>query len=84
MIRRLFYLALGAYAGAWATRRLQALKPDHLARRAADRAVGLAAGARQFADEARRLSAGRESELRARYGLDDFEVIHHHDVKDGR
>ncbi|GAA3833323.1 hypothetical protein GCM10022226_63360 [Sphaerisporangium flaviroseum] len=83
MIRRLFYMALGAYIAVWVMRKLQALKPDHVARRAGERAMGLAAEARLFAEEVRRLSAGRESELRARYGLDSVHDINH-DVKDGR
>ncbi|WP_248960084.1 DUF6167 family protein [Sphaerisporangium perillae] len=83
MIRRLFYMALGAYIAVWVMRKLQALKPDHIARRAADRAVGLAGEARLFADEVRRLSAGRETELRARFGLDTLKETHY-DVKDGR
>ncbi|MEV7971259.1 DUF6167 family protein [Sphaerisporangium sp. NPDC088356] len=84
MIRRLFYMALGAYIAVWVMRKLQALKPDHVARRAADRATSLAAEARLFADEVRRLSAGREIELRERFGLDSVRETHHNDVKDGR
>ncbi|GII80852.1 hypothetical protein Sru01_58340 [Sphaerisporangium rufum] len=96
MIRRLFYLGLGAYLGVWTMRRLQALRPDHVARRTADRALELASGARLFADEVRRLSAGRETELRARFALGSVdgvdgtrgargvESIHHDDEKDGR
>ncbi|WP_405147637.1 hypothetical protein OG589_08335 [Sphaerisporangium sp. NBC_01403] len=83
MIRRLFYMALGAYIAVWVMRKLQALKPDHVARRAADRAAGLAAEARLFAGEVRRLSAGRETELRERFGFESVREIHH-DVKDGR
>ncbi|GGK87071.1 hypothetical protein Sme01_48290 [Sphaerisporangium melleum] len=84
MIRRLFYMALGAYIAVWTMRKLQALKPDHVARRTADRALDLAAEARSFAGEVRRLSAGRETELRARFGLDSVETTHPDDVKDGR
>ncbi|MFC4585094.1 hypothetical protein [Sphaerisporangium corydalis] len=83
MIRRLFYMALGAYIALWVSRRLQALKPDHVARRVAGRASYAAAEARVFATEVRRLAAGREHELRALYGLDSVREIHH-DVKDGR
>jgi hypothetical protein len=82
VIRRLFYMALGAYIAVWVMRKLQSLKPDHVARRAADRTRGLAAEARLFAGEVRRLSAGRESELRERFGIDTVEQTH--DVKDGR
>ncbi|GAA0381910.1 hypothetical protein Acor_52860 [Acrocarpospora corrugata] len=63
MIRRLFYLALGAYLATWVQRRLRALKPDHVARRAADQVRGLAADIREQA-------LYRETELRAQYGLD--------------
>jgi hypothetical protein len=84
VIRRLFYLALGAYAGIWAMRKLQALKPDHLARRTAGRAADLLAEARGFAGDVRRLSAARETELHARLGLDTVEPPHHYDEKDGR
>ncbi|MFC6084800.1 hypothetical protein [Sphaerisporangium aureirubrum] len=84
MIRRLFYFALGAYAGVWAMRKLQALKPDHIARRTAGRAAGLLAEARGFTGDVRRLSAARETELHARLGLDTVGHIHHHDEKDGR
>jgi hypothetical protein len=83
VIRRLFYMALGAYIAVWVMRKLQALKPDHVARRAADQVTDLLDEARLFAGEVRRLSAGRESELRARFGVDSFRETHHH-VKDGR
>ncbi|MGW4643533.1 hypothetical protein ACWEN6_33795 [Sphaerisporangium sp. NPDC004334] len=84
MIRRLFYMALGAYIAVWVMRKLQALKPDHVARRTADRAMGLAEEARLLAGDVRRLAAGRETELRARFGIDSVEQIHVNDVKDGR
>lgn len=91
MIRRLFYMALGACVAVWVMRKLQALKPEHVARRVAGRASGLADEARLFAGDVRRLSAGRETELRSRFGLDSLEEVtqatyhpHHHDVKDGR
>ncbi|MFC4533462.1 hypothetical protein [Sphaerisporangium dianthi] len=84
MIRRLFYMALGAYIAVWVMRKLQTLKPDHLARRTAGHAMDLAAEARLFAAEVRHLSAGRETELRARFGIDSVEETHDNDVKDGR
>ncbi|MEO3809153.1 hypothetical protein ABGB17_09155 [Sphaerisporangium sp. B11E5] len=86
MIRRLFWFALGAYAAVWVMRKLQALKPDHIARRTAGHAAGLLAEARGFAGEVRRLSAARETELRARLGPDTVAVSarNHHDEKDGR
>ncbi|MEZ0077323.1 hypothetical protein [Planotetraspora sp. GP83] len=97
MIRRLFYMALGAYLAVWTMRKLQSLRPDHVARRAADRAVTLADQLRDFAEDVRRLSASRETELRAGLGLGSVErtsleqtsldrttLSRHDDVKDGR
>ncbi|GIH22945.1 hypothetical protein Aph01nite_12550 [Acrocarpospora phusangensis] len=80
MIRRLFYMALGAYLATWAQRRLRALKPDHLARRAADQVRG-------FADDVRDQASHRETELRARFGLDTVSSTQTHlppNVRDGR
>lgn len=73
MIRRLFYLALGAFIALWAVRKLQTMRPDHVARRAVDRAAFLLAEVRAFADEALEAAAKRETELRAEYGLDTVE-----------
>ncbi|MDF5751983.1 hypothetical protein [Spongiactinospora sp. TRM90649] len=86
MIRRLFYISLGAFAAVWVMRRLRALQPDHLANRAVGRMTGLLAGVREFADEALEAAAKRESELRAEYGLDTFDgnITTNHYVKDGR
>ncbi|WP_214416817.1 hypothetical protein [Sphaerisporangium fuscum] len=84
MIRRLFYMAIGAYIALWVLRKLQTLKPDHVARRAADRATGLLGDARLFAGEVRRLAAGRETELRERFGIDSVKETHRNDEKDGR
>jgi len=70
VIRRLFYLSLGAFLALWAVRKLQAMRPDHVARRAADGAVDLLGELRAFAGEALELAAKRETELRAEYGLD--------------
>ncbi|GLW06357.1 hypothetical protein Misp01_14870 [Microtetraspora sp. NBRC 13810] len=70
MIRRLFYLSLGAFAAVWVMRKLQTLHPDHVARRAADGASGLVARLRFFTGEALEAAAKREAELRAEYGLD--------------
>ncbi|GIH70776.1 hypothetical protein [Sphaerimonospora thailandensis] len=69
MIRRLFYMALGACLAVWVMRKLQSLRPEHVARRAAGRAVTLADRLREFAGEVRRHAASRESELRAELGL---------------
>lgn len=87
MIRRLFYMALGAYLAIWTLRKLAALRPDHVARRAAGRAVSLVGQLGDFADDVRELSASRETELRAQLVLGTVDgTIHknHHDVKDGR
>ncbi|WP_433500904.1 hypothetical protein ACQP1K_11710 [Sphaerimonospora sp. CA-214678] len=99
MIRRLFYMALGACLAVWVMRKLQALRPDHVARRAADRTVTLAGRFREFAGEVRRHAASRESELRAELGLGSVSRISsvdrigavdaggahgYDDVKDGR
>ncbi|MEW9531311.1 hypothetical protein [Microbispora sp. NPDC049125] len=95
MIRRLFYMALGAYAAVWTMRKLQSLRPDHVARRAAGRAAIAADQLRDFAGDVRRLSAGRETELRAEFGLGSVSTDRvyragvdragrNDDVKDGR
>ncbi|GAB3899615.1 hypothetical protein [Microbispora bryophytorum] len=89
MIRRLFYMALGAFLTVWTMRKLQSLRPDHVARRTADRAVTLADQLRDFAGEVRHLSASRETELRAELGLDTVDgtttgKTRIYDVKDGR
>jgi len=73
MIRRLFYLSLGALLTLWVMRKLQALRPDHLARRAAGGAAGMAGRMRDFTSDALGEAAGREIELRARFGLDNVE-----------
>ncbi|MBP2708058.1 hypothetical protein JOL79_30200 [Microbispora sp. RL4-1S] len=80
MIRRLLYMALGAYLAVWTMRKLQSLRPDHVARRAADEL-------RDFAGDVRRLSASRETELRAEFGLDRVDrtaTSTNDDAKDGR
>jgi hypothetical protein len=73
MIRRLFYFSLGAFAAVWTMRKLRALHPDHLARRAAATTAAGATAVREFASDVRHLTAGRETELRTRYGLDSVE-----------
>jgi hypothetical protein len=84
MIRRVFYLSLGALVAVWVMRRLQALRPDHVARRTADRAAGALAGLRAFTEEALEAAAKRESELRARLLIDTVESNNTPNVKDGR
>jgi hypothetical protein len=86
MIRRLFYMALGAYLAVWTMRKLQALRPDHVARRTAGRMAGYAEQLGEFAGDVRRLAASRETELRAAFRLDSVETrpTRYDDVKDGR
>ncbi|MEU4833030.1 hypothetical protein [Streptosporangium sp. NPDC023615] len=88
MIRRLFYMGLGAFGAVWVMRKLQALHPDHLARRAVHGAAGALEQVRDLAGETRRGAAERETELRSRFGLDTVESAvenpYHFDVKDGR
>ncbi|MCF6471205.1 hypothetical protein FAF44_22805 [Nonomuraea sp. MG754425] len=73
MIRRIFYLSLGAFLAFWVMRRLQALQPDHIARRTADGAAGMLLRVRDFTSDALGEAAERETELRARFGLDNAE-----------
>jgi hypothetical protein len=67
VIRRVFYLSVGATLGVMAFRRLtsiaDAMQPDHVARR-------VAGGARGFALEVRSGMREREHELRTALGLD--------------
>ncbi|MBG0831276.1 hypothetical protein HS041_26355 [Planomonospora sp. ID67723] len=84
MIRRLFYMSLGAFGAVWVMRKLQALRPDHVARRAVRNASGVLEQARLFAEDALDGAARRETELRARLGLDTVDDTYHYDVKDGR
>ncbi|MFG3436908.1 hypothetical protein ACGF0J_06660 [Nonomuraea sp. NPDC047897] len=71
MIRRLFYLSLGACITLWVMRRLQALHPNHMARRTVSGAAGMLAQVRDFTSDALGEAADREIELRARFGLGD-------------
>ncbi|MFI7439545.1 hypothetical protein [Nonomuraea indica] len=71
MIRRLFYLSLGALITLWVMRRLQALHPNHVARRTVSGAAGMLAQVRDFTSDALGEAADRETELRARFGLGD-------------
>ncbi|ACZ88826.1 hypothetical protein [Streptosporangium roseum] len=84
MIRRLFYMSLGAFGAVWVMRKLQALHPNHLARRAVHNAAGALDQVREFAGDALDGAAKRETELRSRFGLDTVEKTYHYDVKDGR
>lgn len=71
MIRRLFYMALGAALALWIGRKLQMLHPQHVARRTADRATSMLTQVRDLTHHAFDEAAERESELRARFGLGD-------------
>ncbi|MBB2914982.1 hypothetical protein FHS43_006297 [Streptosporangium becharense] len=84
MIRRLFYMALGAFGAVWVMRKLQTLHPNHLARRAVRNATGILEQARDFAGDALDGAAERETVLRSRFGLDTVENPYNYDVKDGR
>ncbi|MEU6744234.1 hypothetical protein [Streptosporangium sandarakinum] len=84
MIRRLFYMSLGAFCAVWAMRKLQALHPNHVARRTLHGAAGMLEQAREFAGDALDGAARRETELRSRFGLDSVDDTNHYDVKDGR
>ncbi|MFI6395762.1 hypothetical protein ACIBHY_47540 [Nonomuraea sp. NPDC050547] len=76
MIRRLFYLSLGAFTAVWVMRRLQALRPEHVARRTVDNAAGLLEQVRDFTSDALGEAAERETTLRARFGLDNGDNHH--------
>ncbi|GAA3103577.1 hypothetical protein [Streptosporangium carneum] len=84
MIRRLFYISLGAFGAVWTMRKLQSLHPNHMARRAARGAAGVLEQVRDFAGDALDGAAQRETELRSRFGLDTVENTHNYHVKDGR
>ncbi|MGW0810115.1 hypothetical protein [Nonomuraea sp. NPDC002799] len=76
MIRRLFYLSLGAFLAFWVMRRLQALHPDHVARRTAQGAAGMLRQVRDFTSDALGEAAERETQLRARFELGNAEDNH--------
>ncbi|AWS42360.1 hypothetical protein [Streptosporangium sp. 'caverna'] len=84
MIRRLFYMALGAFGAVWVMRKLQALHPNHLVRRAVHNATGALEQVRDLTGDALEGAARRETELRSRFGLDTVENTYHYKVKDGR
>jgi hypothetical protein len=74
-MRRVFWIALGATAGVLVVRKLQKTARAYTPAGLADRAEGLGAGLRYFADEVRAGMAERELELRDALGLDE-----HHDL----
>jgi hypothetical protein len=79
MIRRLFWMSVGAYLAVFVMRKLHSLKPDHVARRTVEEL-------RLFAEDVRSLAARRETELRAQFGPDNVSETSNYpyDVKDGR
>ncbi|RJL33966.1 hypothetical protein [Bailinhaonella thermotolerans] len=89
MIRRLFYMSLGAAIAVWTMRKLQALTPGSLAQRAADQAVGRARDLRLLAGDVRAAMREHELELREALpspptGTSGYPENTETDVKDGR
>ncbi|NHC46045.1 DUF6167 family protein [Motilibacter aurantiacus] len=78
MIRRLFWLGLGAALGALIVRRLtraaQALTPQSMAQTLADAMRELGAGIRDFGQDVRAAMSDREAELRDALGIPDGEA----------
>jgi hypothetical protein len=70
-MRRLFWVAVGAAAGVYVVRKVQKTARAYSASGLADRAEGLGANIKYFADEVRAGMAERELELRNALGLDD-------------
>jgi hypothetical protein len=70
-MRRLFWVAVGAAAGIYAVRRVQRTLHAYSPSGLAERAGGVGATVRAFADEVRSGMTEREAELRAALGLDD-------------
>ena len=64
MIRRLFWLSLGAVLGAWTVLRVQRFARQFGPRGVAARAVGVGAALREFAADVRSQMRLREAELR--------------------
>jgi hypothetical protein len=69
-MRRLFWVAVGAAAGVYVVRKVQKTARAYSATGLADRAEGIGAGIRSFADEVRAGMAERELELRDALGID--------------
>jgi hypothetical protein len=70
-MKRVFWIALGATAGVLVVRKLQKTARSYTPAGLADRAEGLGASLRYFADEVRAGMAEREIELRDSLGIDD-------------
>jgi hypothetical protein len=70
-MRRVFWIALGATAGVLVVRKLGKTARSYTPAGLADRAGGLGANLRYFADEVRAGMAEREIELRDALGIDE-------------
>jgi Family of unknown function (DUF6167) len=70
-MRRVFWIALGATAGVLVVRKLGKTARSYTPAGLADRAEGLGANLRYFADEVRAGMAEREIELRDALGIDE-------------
>lgn len=68
-MRRLFWVAVGAAAGVYAVRKAQKTLHAYSPSGLAERATGVGAGLRGFADEVRDAMAQREAELREALGM---------------
>jgi Family of unknown function (DUF6167) len=69
-MRRVFWIALGATAGVLVVRKLSKTAQSYTPAGMADRAQGLGASLRYFADEVRAGMAEREIELRSALGIE--------------
>jgi hypothetical protein len=70
-MKRVFWIALGATVGVLVVRKVQKTAHAYTPAGMADRASGLGASLRYFADEVRAGMAEREIELRDALGIDD-------------
>ncbi|MFF0391037.1 DUF6167 family protein [Kitasatospora sp. NPDC004615] len=79
MVRRIFWMAVGAGATVWAMNKaneaVHRLTPDSLSGTAARGALQLGDAARQFARDVKAGMAEREQQLRADLGLDGTAVV---------
>ncbi|MCC9305689.1 DUF6167 family protein [Kitasatospora sp. RB6PN24] len=79
MVRRIFWMAVGAGTAVWAMNKAneaaQRLTPDSLSGTAARGALQLGDAARRFARDVRAGMAEREDQLRADLGLDGTAVV---------
>ncbi|HEY0537287.1 MAG TPA: DUF6167 family protein [Actinoallomurus sp.] len=80
MIRRLFWLVLGAMMGSWAAFRLKRLMRALAPQALVHQASGVGHTVRDFADDVRHAMHAREDELRDALGLDaqaEIDKDHH-------